>query len=302
MASSPPFSAPSALNLTTSAHAGSVLPPDYGQLVVQPSLELSIAAQVSTIVSTSASTFRIPVVCRDPLASWTSESQEIIPSDALVDEIVVRPAKLAALSIISSELADDSSPSAASIIGAGLARDSAGRMDQAFFRGLPAPAPGGLESATGFMSIDGAGAFEDLDAFAAAIAGAEESGGTTTHFVAHPQTVLALAKIKTFNGSNSPLLGQDATAPGMRRILGVPLLSSRWVEYNAVWAVDKSSIIMVLREDSTVETDRSVYFSSDRVAIRSIMRLAWAFTAPSAIVRITRPPIDPIPDPDEPTP
>ncbi len=44
---------------------------------------------------------------------------------------------------------------------------------------------------------------------------------------------------------------------------------------------------LVVRDDATVETDKSVYFTSDGVAVKATMRVGFAFVHPQAIVRIT---------------
>jgi hypothetical protein len=63
------------------------------------------------------------------------------------------------------------------VVGIGLARDIARKVD--------------------------AGAFADLDAFAEAISLAETVGATETSFVTSPATALTLAKVKTGTGSNA---------------------------------------------------------------------------------------------------
>ncbi len=62
--------------------------------------------------------------------------------------------------------------------------------------------------------------------FASAISKAEQVGAQVSVFVTDPATALTLSQIKTGTGSNAPLLGQDATQAGERRVLGVPLLTS----------------------------------------------------------------------------
>lgn len=44
---------------------------------------------------------------------------------------------------------------------------------------------------------------------------------------------------------------------------------------------------MVIREGAEVDADSSVYFSSDRTAIRAKLRIAFAFPHPASIVKIT---------------
>jgi len=272
---------------TTTTGTNALLPDSYGPLVVQPALDASIFAQVATTVTTSSTEYRIPIVAADPTASWVAEGAEITPSDPTLQELTVTPPKVAGLTIISRELADDSNPSAAQVVGDGLARDIARRIDQAAFVGLAAPAPAGLSTLTGVQTYVNAGAFANLDFAAEAISKAEMVGSTVTAFVAGPATALALAKIKETTGSNQPVLGMDATAATSRSILGVPLYVSQYVAANTLWAVDQSRVWLVVRDDPKVEADRSVYFTSDRVAVKATMRAGFGFVHPQSVVKVT---------------
>ncbi|WP_109558704.1 phage major capsid protein, partial [Mycobacteroides abscessus] len=95
--------------LLTSSAEGILTPEEVGALVVQPVEKASVAMQIATVVHTGSHDFRIPIVTADATAAWTAEGSDIAASDAGVDEITVTPKKLAALSIISNELANDSS-------------------------------------------------------------------------------------------------------------------------------------------------------------------------------------------------
>ncbi len=131
---------------TSTDDVAGLLPDQHGPLVVQPALAASVFAQVATVAVTTATRYRIPIVNADPTASWVAEGAEITPSDPTLDELIVTPAKVAGLTVVSRELADDSDPAAAQVVGDGLARDIARRVDQAAFAGLPAPAPAGLDA------------------------------------------------------------------------------------------------------------------------------------------------------------
>ncbi len=272
---------------TTSTGATGLLPSNYGALVVQPALDASVFARVATTVTTGSTTYRIPIVSADPTASWVAEGAEITPSDPTLSELVVTPPKVAGLTVISRELADDSSPAAAQVVGDGLARDIARRIDQAAFAGLAAPAPAGLSTLSGVQAYVNGTAFANLDWAAQAISKAETVGATVTAFVTSPATALALATIKQATGSNQPVLGMDATAATSRSVLGVPLYVSQYVAANTLWAIDSSRVWLVVRDDATVEADRSVFFTSDRVAVRATMRAGLAFTHPQAVVKVT---------------
>ena len=248
---------------------------------------MSVFAQVATTVTTGSTHYRIPIVAADPTAAWVAEGAEISPSDNVLEELVVTPPKVAGLTIVSRELADDSNPSAQTVVGDGLARDIARRIDQAAFAGLSAPAPAGLATLSGVSTYVNASAFANLDWAAQAISKAEVVGATVTGFVTSPATALALATVKQATGSNQPVLGLDATSATSRSILGVPLFVSQYVAANTLWAIDKSRTWLVVRDDATVEADRSVFFTSDRVAVKATMRAGFAFTHPASVVKVT---------------
>lgn len=274
------------MSMTTSSDSSILRPEDVGALVVQPVTAASVAMQVSTVVNTSSHDYRIPIIDSDPTAGWFAEGAEITPSDAGTDELVVTPAKVAGLTIISRELADDSSPAASQVVGDGLARDIARKVDAAFFGNTTTNGPSGLLSLAGVSIVDTGASLTNYDVFAEAISEAEAVGAGVTHFVANPADVLALAKLKTGTGSNEPLLGTAATNALDRRVLGVPLLASPAISAGTLWAIDKSRVFTVVRQGATLDVDRSAYFSSDRVGVRATMRVGFGFPHEAAIVKL----------------
>lgn len=259
---------------------------DVGPLIIEPVAAASVAFAASTVVRTTGYQFRVPLVDETPSAAWVAEAEEIPLSDMSLTELVVTPAKVAGLTVISRELAEDSSPAAAQVVGEALARDIARRVDEAYFGNLAAPAPPGLAALTGVQAITGA-ALDDLDAFASAISKAEQVGATLSAFVTNPATALTLATLKEGTGSNRPLLGADATVAGERRILGVPLLTSPAVAAGVIWGIDGTRAWLVLREDVTLAVDPSRYFELDSVGVRATLRVGFAFGHPSSVVKVT---------------
>lgn len=228
----------------------------------------------------------MPTVTADPTAQWVAEGTEITPSDAAFGEVIVTPAKLAGLTIISRELAEDTSPAAAEAVGNGLARDIARKMDLAFFGDLGAPAPAGLEALTTTQTVDTGATIANTDPFAEALSLSEMVTTTTTAYVANPADALVLAKVKKGAGSNEALLSNDPTAPTSRTILGVPMFVSPAVTAGTIWAIPRDRVFLVIRTDARIEVDSSVFFTSDRVAVKATMRVGFAFPHPQAIIKL----------------
>lgn len=272
--------------LTTSGGASILTPEQVGALVIRPLMEQSVAAQVSTVVQTSSHDFRVPVVSADPAAAWTAEGAEITATDPTITEIVVTPKKLAGLTVISNELAADSSPAALQVVGDGLVRDLKRKIDAAYFANTTTNGPAGLQSVSS-TAVDGGDTWTNLDWAEAAKSAAETVHTTITAFAASPATALKLAQLKEQTGSNKNLLGSDPTTVGSRVIGGVPLYTSPSIADDIVWGIPKPHSIFVLRQDASVVTDTSVYFTSDRVAVRATLRASFGFTYPAAVVKVT---------------
>ena len=273
---------------TTTPGASALLPETIHRLLVLPTLAQSIAAQVATVVNVSTKTFRVPRVLTDPTASFVFEGSEIAPSDAVLDEVIVTPAKAAGLTILSRELAEDSSPEAAAVVGEGLARDISKRVDAAFFGDLAAPAPAGLGSLVGFTDGGTAATGADvLDALLEATYTAETVGANLNVFVTSPETASSLATVKMAAGSVVNVLSPDPKLPTQRMVAGIPMLVSAAVEPGVVWGIDTSRTYLVVRDDATIETDRSVFFTSDRVAVKATMRVGFAFAHAASVIKIT---------------
>jgi HK97 family phage major capsid protein len=281
------------MSLTTSSASALLTPAQVADLLIRPALALSVAAQVATVVHISTASFRIPIVAADPTAAFVAEGEEITPSDPTISELTVTPNKCAGLTIISSELANDTSPAAAETVGEGLARDIARRVDEAFFGDLSSPAPAGLESLTAGNAptpVDASAGFDGTDAFAEAISLAETEGALLTSWVTSPAVALQLAKLREATGSNRPLLAPDPTVPTRRQILGLPVYTSPYVADSTIWGIPQDRTYVVVRQDAEVTADASVFFTSDRVAVRAIMRVGFGFPHPLALVKITTEP------------
>jgi HK97 family phage major capsid protein len=275
--------------MSTTNGAPILTPSQVYALVIQPLINQSVAAQVSTVVPISTTSLLIPRNTGDPTAAWVQEGAEIATSDAALDQITVTPKKLAGLSIVTNELAGDSSPAALGVLGDGLVRDLKRKIDAAFFGNVTVNGPSGLGSLTTSTATNG-GTWATLDSFEAAKSAAETLNTTIDAFVAAPATVLALSTLKEYGaaGSNKALLQADPTQPVTRSISGVPLYSSPAVAADVVWGIPKQHSLFVLRQDATVETDRSVFFTSDRTAVRAVLRVSFGFTYPLTVVKITK--------------
>lgn len=273
---------------TSTDNLAAISPDAISALITIPVEKASVATQVATTIPTGSTRTHIPLVTGDPSASWVEEGDEIGASDPTIDDIVVEPAKIAGLTVITNELAADTSPAAAGIVGSGLSRDIARKVDLAFFgsKGASTVQPAGLEDVTGVTEVDAGAAWANLDPFAEAIANGEGLGAPVTAFVANPADALILATLKESAGSNKSLLSPDPTQPTRRVLQGITLYVSPAVTEGTIWGIPRDRAFVVRRTDVDLQIDRSAYFTSDRTAIRATMRIGFAFAHAAAIQKI----------------
>lgn len=276
----------------TTGQPTSWLPDQTGQLVVEPVNQESVAIAAVGSVGTAdhVNAYRVPIVKADPTAAFVAEGAEIPTSDQVLAEVADTFHKLAGLTIVSREMANDASPDVAQQIGLGLARDIARKLDAAFFgkRGTDTLAPRGLGDLTGVSAVDAGAAWSNADPFSDAIYGAEQVGASLAAFVANPADAKLLAKLKTGAGLNSQLLQPDATQPTRRQIAGVPMLVSPAVTAGTVWGLPAGGLVVIaVRSDVELLRDESVYFTSDRVAIKASMRVTTLFPHEAAIQKVS---------------
>lgn len=278
------------MSMNTNQTPSTWLPDADGRLVIQPVEAESVAVQAvgATMAAAGTSGYRVPIVAADPSAGWVAEGAEIPVSDAELDEATDKFRKLAGLTIVSRELANDSSPQAAEEVGKGIARDIAKQLDAGFFGDGDGTgvAPAGLGSLSGVNALDAGTTWGDLDVFTEAVYAAEGVGATLDSFVANPADALALAQLRDADGSNRTLLQVDPTQPTRRLIGGVPLLVSPHVDAGTIWGLPADRVVVAIREDVEITRDASAYFSSDRIAVRGIMRGTFLYPHEAAIQRI----------------
>lgn len=166
-------------------------------------------------------------------------------------------------------------------------RDLARKIDAAYFANTSTNGPARLLSITS-SAIDAGDAWADLDWAEEAKSVAEQHNTVIVAFVCSPATAVTIATLKEYStaGSNKALLQGDPTAPASRVVAGVPLLTSPAIADNIVWAVPRARVIVAMRRDTSVVTDSSAFFSSDRTAVRATIRLSWGFTDAAAVGKI----------------
>ena len=244
-------------------------------LVVQPLLDQSVAAQISTVVSTSSHNLRIPVVATDPAAAWTAESLEIAVSDPVLTEVNVALEAGRFGRGQQPELAADSSPAALQV-GDGLVRDLRAQDGRRLFR------RGRAERASGDRLTGGQYGQRGRCVDQPGLGGSRDRSGREftyrDHRVRHqPGDGVELEHVE---GPPQPRISRCCKLIRRSRCRA-PSAACRCtvspsVGADLVWAVPAAHSIFVIRQDASVVSDTSAMFTSDRTAIRATLRIGLA--------------------------
>jgi len=262
-------------------------PEDYGKLVDIVLAEKSVAFRASTVVRTESETIRFPMLTADPAVAWTAENSQISLTDPTTNELVVTPKKVAGLTQISNEAAEDSNPAVADQIGRSLARSIAKKIDAAFFGNTVSNGPSGLLSASGVNVVDtGTVTLDSLDPFHDAKAAALGDGAEVTVWLLAPDVALTLSKAKQLDsGSNVGLLDATGVADGVT-LAGVPVIVSPDVAAGNAWGIDRSQVFVVQRTGTKVIRSTDAAFDYDAVQVRATARVSFGFANPAGVVRL----------------
>ena len=270
--------------LLNSGLAQAFTPEAYGALIDQVLADKSIAFQAGTVVQTGNESMRFPVLTSDPATGWYAENTQISLTDPTTTEIVVTPKKVAGLTQISNEAAQDTNPAVANMTGVALARSIGRKVDAAFFGNTVANGPSGLLSLAGVNVVDtGTIPLTTLDAFHEAKAAALADGATLTHFILAADVAVALSKAKQGTTSNVGLL--ENVGDGVT-LAGVPVLVSTDVAAGNAWGVDSSQVLVVQRTGTSVVTSTDAAFDYDAVQVRATARVGFGFVNAPGVVRL----------------
>lgn len=292
--------------LGESSGAGAfIVPPQFlGRMWDRLAAE-SVAIQSGiTVIDVTSDEVHLPRRVADPAAAWLSEAQAITPTDPDYNELVLRPKKLGALTVLSNELLADSNPQVRGLVITEITRSMGLKLDDGIYEGSGTPPEiTGLKNTSGVqvvsMGTNGASP-TNLDAWADALGLlAEANARGPVAIVMHPRTWRTLSKIKEVSGSTKPVLQEEAGGPtaAMRRtIYGIPvfLTSQLAIDETQGTATNASSsyvyvapeVILARRSDFRVEFNAARLFNSDQSELRGIGRFDVGLPNPAAVVRI----------------
>jgi len=270
--------------VTNATLAAAWTPNEWGELVDLVLKDRAVAFKAGTLRQIGKDSINFPMVTGDPSVSWYAENTQISLTDPTTSQLIVTPKKVAGLTQIGNETAEDSEPAVSDQVGYMLARAVGKEIDRCFFANTTSNGPSGLLSLSGINVVDTTDyPFESQDPFTKAKYAALADGAELSVFVLALDVAESLELIKEQDGSNKTLFEGIGTGG---TLAGIPTLVSPAVAAGNAWGLDASQISIVQRLGTKVEKDRSVAFSYDATQVRATARIGFGFENPAGVVRI----------------
>jgi len=282
--------------LTTATNsARPITPPEmstflWDMLVPQSAL----LASGARVIETDSERVAWPRITSGVIPGWVAEAQVIPAGDPAFGTLEAVPKKLAHRTIVSNEVIDDSEPSIVNVLNAHLAQRLALKFDLSSFEGNPAADANtvrGLKYVSGIQSLSmgtNGAALTSYDPFIRAVAmlrAANVPGPFA--IVAHPNVLLGLELLRETSTSNLQL-GAPVGLPPFFTTTQLSTTETKGTATNAssAYIYAPAEIVVVRRQDSLIELDRSRLFDSDQSEFRAKMRVDVIVPNPVACVRL----------------
>ncbi|NWN88172.1 MAG: phage major capsid protein [Micrococcaceae bacterium] len=274
------------LSTVKSARAWS---PDLNMFAPEDTLQNALILDHSTVsanIDGDQPSLRVGYVADDE-AQFTAEGNEIPESEPALNEVLVYTGKITQLVRLTNEQYRQAGT--ADQLAASTARAITKKADQAFLT-QSAPAAGKNAPPAGLVNIDGITVNDEaitanLDPLVDLVAQLEANGSAPTGVILDPLAWAALRKLKTSDGSQTTLIGAG-TNDAERLLLSLPVTVTPAMQPNSGLVVDHNAVISAAGP-VRVDTDESVYFTSDGVAVRATWRIGWNVVRPERLGKFT---------------
>ncbi len=285
------------------ATVANVSPPELSAYLFEKLRATSIALQTGiTVLSTDREAIVWPKLTGDVAPGYVAEGALIPETDPTFANLTATPKKLAVRTVVSNEVIDDSVPSITDVLSANMSKLLALKLDLSVFEGDgTANSIVGLKNTAGIQSVSmgtNGALFTNLDPFADAqgLLNASNAGGQYV-IVMGPNLWQELSKLKEGGGFNRPLLEAFPTEMAPPRIYGMPVYVSSQLSKtetqgtstgvaSSVYVFAPSQVVLVRRQDATIELDRSRLFNLDQSEMRGKLRADLLVPNPAAVCRI----------------
>lgn len=257
--------------------------------------QVVVLAASPVIVDTMSNEVHIPKIAEPVPVSFIAENELIPEVDPILEEIILRPKKLAVMTSVSNEIVNDSNPSVRGLVGNDHLRQVAIALDNALLAGDGIDGrPLGFRNMVGSVNRElgaGDGAEPTLDDVLQAIEDLESTNATPTAIFMAPRTWFSFRRL--LDADDRYQLAPDPTADHSRRLFGIPVHVSSQIAVDETtgansdtsWfaVVDMNQVVLARRQDIRLEMTDAFRFNRDQTSIRTTSRWDIAPINPTAV-------------------
>lgn len=287
-----------ARSLTTASNsAGPIVPDELASFMWDRLRPVSVAlASGMLVIPTSRNRVTWPQLVSDVDPTWVAELEQIPAGDPGFSTLTADPKKLAhRITEISNEVIDDSEPSAVDVLNAHLVTMLALKLDASIFegnQGADSDSIKGLKYVSGIQTISAAtngAAVSNWDLVIRAVGKLRSANVPGPYAVAmHPDVLTEFDLLKEATGSNAQLARPEGVPPIFTTSqLSTNETSGTATNARSIYVYAPGQLVLVRRQDATVELDRSRLFDRDASEMRGKLRADLLVPNPVAVVRIT---------------
>ncbi|WP_313566542.1 phage major capsid protein [Mobilicoccus sp.] len=250
--------------------------PDVTAILPSEIIPTALVLTTSTVagnVEGDEPAVRVPFVRSFGPVGFVDEGQPIPESDGVLDEVVVRTGKVAALTTVSREMTMQ--PTGTTMITDAMTHEIIRKADAAYLANVSDP--------TGLLNtpkiVDGGTLAADATSgLIDALMSIESAGGKASVILASPD-----AWATTLKGS-TPLFERMTTAPE-QMLYGVPVVVSSQMPAKTLLMFDRSAVLSSVGNVNVARSDDAA-FNADAVMLRATFRFGWAVAHPERVVKL----------------
>jgi HK97 family phage major capsid protein len=267
--------------------AGGFLVPDpLENAIIELREQYGVFRQNAQSITMGSGKIMLPVVSGEVTAYYVGEGKDITTSDMSVTQVQLDAKKLATLTVMSSELSEDSVVSVAEMLARSIAYQFAVAEDQAGFNGDATSTYGGILGLSGALNAGSKvtatsdPTFADLilGNFEAVIGKCKRFGSNQKWYISRAGWAASMQRLANAQLGATAADLTDGVAP---RFMGFPVVWSEVLESALTGTTGKvacffgdlqTGTYLGTRRGVSIALDSSRYFESDQLALRATQR------------------------------
>lgn len=267
---------------------GFLVPEPLANSIIELRESYGVARRECTVLPMSDAVMVFPRLNTEVVSYYVGENSTITPSDPVLNQVKLEAKKLAAMTVISSEMSEDSVIGVAEMLARSMAQSFAIEEDKALFLGDGTGTYGGIVGLAGALGAGSLVTATSETTFGALTIGRFESmigaakqwaGAQFKWYISQAGWSASMQRLMDAAGGNNIQTLQNGNS--VLSFLGYPVVISQVLNTKLTTATGeralyfgdlRNGVYMGSKRDMSVAADTSRYFENDAIAIRATER------------------------------